>query len=397
LYPIAKAFLAQEVIWRVSSAKGKGPEDWETAIANFGAYFGINRRLFLARGGELLYLQICNALSTPPASVAELVAKLQQADPGSVSPDEADPRRLYASLQAGLSGLAESSVPAFERLVETIEDLDPETQRLLSREAEGDQGWLACEWCPRDSWQEGYLFAIELNRVLRASLGPVQRLDMLMMGCALQVLRSLCAQSARYADQVTRAKNPLGYAWVFAPMENAEQRARLASQRSLQRVQVLIQQALRIPALDENAQRSVNPPRDRLYTEADSKYGHKLFLSIGKRLGLIIPKRGAGARFVMTDALLRYLVLALLAPGERCTYEAFLARLHAHYGIAVQGAPLELANAWVGLGAAKATPTSDGAWLLEMLRASGFLTDLSDACAVVKNTYAPLAAKGEHA
>jgi len=395
--PLSPALLSQETIWNDTFARKNPISDWYECVGQFRQYFAVSRHRFLARGGELLYLQLCNALGTAPAAITDLVTVLRQADPASVSAAEADPRQLHASLQAVLNGLTQSSAPAFERLVETIENLDPETQRLLSRRGDADQGWLACEWCPRDSWREGYLLAIELNRVLRASLGPVQRLDMLMAGCALQVLRSLCAQSVRYADNMPKAANPLGYAWVFTPVESADRRARRASQRSVQQVQVLIQQALRHPALVENASRSVKAPAESLYREADSKYGHKLFLSIGKRLGLIIPKRGPGARFVMTDMLLRYLVLALLAPGERCTYESFLARMHAHYGIAVEGAPLELAAAWTGMGAAKSAPASDGAWLPEMLRASGFLTDLSDACAVVRNTYAPLMAEGEDA
>ena len=90
--------------------------------------------------------------------------------------------------------------------------------------------------------------------------------------------------------------------------------------------------ALRHKDLEENARQS----NKDLYKEADTKYGHKFFLSLGKKLEVIIPFRGPGARFIMTDRLMRYLV-AVLLPGERCTYEEFLHRLYQHYGIAVEG------------------------------------------------------------
>ncbi len=43
-------------------------------------------------------------------------------------------------------------------------------------------------------WAEGYLFAVELARICRANIDPIERIELLTVGCALQVLRSLCAQ-----------------------------------------------------------------------------------------------------------------------------------------------------------------------------------------------------------
>mgnify|MGYP000944539147 FL=1 len=272
-------------------------------------------------------------------------------------------------------------------MIDLIENLDPETHRALNQADGRDQGWLSCEWCPEEGWPEGYLFAVELARVLQATLDPVERIEVLTTGCCLQVLRSLSAQSARYAGlPLTGA--PLGYCWLFAPAEGASRPLRLASQRNLQVVLGRIQKALRAPALEANAHGDTKPV-ETLYREADSKYGHKLFLALGKRLGLIIPKRGAGARFAMTEDVLRYLVLALLRPGERCTYDSFLNRLYLHYGIAIEGDLLSEAARWSDLPPTASIQPGRGSWLADALRAGGFLVQLSDACAVVRNTYAP--------
>ncbi len=384
--PATPAFLARETIWGATTAKRDGVAHWTTITNNLSRYFSMNRRDYLARGGEVLYLQVCNALAADRPALEQFVAHLRQAAPSCIAEEEADVPRLHALLTRGLATLSAYSA-GLDRLAQTIEDLDPDTKEAVARAQDGEDGWLACEWCPRESWPEGYLFAVELGRVLRARLDPIGRLQMLTIGCALQVLRSLCAQSARYAG-LPRTGAPLGYAWVLAPPEGAPPALKQASQRNLQVVQGRIQRALRAERLVENA-RLDRVPFERLYREADAKYGHKLFLSLGKRLGLIVPHRGPGARFTMTEDILRYLVLALLRPGERCTYESLLRRVYLHHGIAVEGDGLAEATAWSGLPASRGMQPEDGGWLAAGLRAGGFLTDLSDACSVVRNTYGP--------
>ncbi len=375
--PVSEAFITQETIWNETEARRSGVPDWQEAVSHLHRYFSVSRHRFLARGGELLYLQVCNALATDPSTIAPFAESLE----GCITAEEANPRSLHQALQAALAGLKGQGSPALSRLADLIEGLDPETQRAVDRARSNGEGWVGCEWCPRESWPEGYLFAIELSRVLRAVLDPVEQLEMLAVGCALQVLRSLCAQSARYAG-LERASAPLGYAWILTPLEGGPRPLRLASQSSLRVVERLIHHALRAEPLAKHAS---SASKD-LYPEADSKYGHKLFRSLGKRLGLIVPRRGPGARFTLTDRLLRYLVLALLRPGERCTYTAFIERLYLHYGIAIEGDRLNQAARWSGWTPNRSIQPGEPSWLHVALRAGGFLTELSDACSVVRNT-----------
>ena len=64
----------------------------------------------------------------------------------------------------------------------------------------GERRFTACGWCPEESWQEGFLFAIELLHLCQVAIDPVERIELLEIACALQLLRSLSAQSARYND-----------------------------------------------------------------------------------------------------------------------------------------------------------------------------------------------------
>ncbi|MGI5836576.1 MAG: hypothetical protein ACOX87_08830 [Chloroflexota bacterium] len=388
-FPVSSSLITQETIWNDSVAKREPVSHWELAIHRFHKYFTVSRHRFLARGGELLYLQLCNALFRNKAEIDDFVARLRADDPGSISDDESDPMRLHALLEQGLSRLRGSHTAPFDRLVDFVEGLDPETSRRVNEEPLG-AGWLSCEWCPEESWREGYLFAVELSRLLSAGLDPVERLNLLITGCALQVLRSLSAQSARYAPAPAGigAENLLGYAWLFTPRDGASKPLRLAAQRNLEVVLGQIQQALRTPALRENARKDPDTrmTEEKLYKEADTKYGHKMFISQGKKLGIIVPYQGPGPRFTMTDGMLRYLVLTLMRPGERSEYDDFLRRLYFHYGVAIEGEQLARAVAWTGLPANRTVQPEEG-WLAEALRAGGFLAELSDACSIVRNSY----------
>jgi hypothetical protein len=380
-YPISTSLLTQETIWNETYAKNNPIDCWINSLKRFHKYYSVSKHRFMSRGGELLYLQLCNVFATDQTKVISF-AEIMNLDN-----EESDLTKLHHSLQDGLQKLSGNDMDAFNRLVDYIELLDKDTHDLTNKESE----YLTCEWCPRDSWREAYLFAVEINRLLAASLDPVERLDLLMIGCSLQVMRSLCAQSVRYAKNFHPEGNGsmLGYAWIFSSSGLSSRQQRIISHQNLLANQGLIQKALRHDALRENAERHPDPRKtvETLYREADDRYGHKLLLSLGKKLGIIAPRTGPGARFIMTDKVLRYMVLVLLKPGERCTYDEFRRRLYRHYGIAVEGEELTDAVLWSDLPDNSSMQPQEGSWLAEMLRAGGFLNELSDACSIVRNTF----------
>ncbi len=377
-FPITTKFLTQETIWNESAARRNQVNSWHEAI-NSNSYFNTHKHIFMARGGELLYLQLCNYFSTEPLKVIEFAKKLE------LPTHEAAPEQLFDSLQKNIKVLQSPYTKPLDRLVGLFEKLDEETSEAVNSAVEE----LQCEWCPQESWQEGLLFAVEINRLMESVLDPVERIELFSTGCALQVLRSLCAQSIRFADHEGRFAGGgiLGYSWLFTPADSSSRQQRLASQRNLQMIMGLIQSALRNDLLIQNA--TMHPRKDKevLLKEADTRYGHKLFLYLGKKLGIIAPFKGPGARLIMTDELLRYLVLVLLRPGESCEYSDFLKRLYLQYGIAVEGQQLDDAVAWSGLPPSSSVKPENGSWLSDMLRAGGFLVELSDGCSIVANEF----------
>lgn len=376
-FPLTMGLITRETIWGASKAKGVNLT-WQDSLLEMKKYYTWQKRNFMARGGELLYLQICNAFTCEENDVFRFLQS------NGIIVECNSNEQLYISIVDGFHKMQNILLNPFERLIDFVENLDPESSVISNEKAD----WQTCEWCPQESWREGYLFAVELNRLLHATLDPVDRLEMVVIGCGLQVLRSLCAQSVRYAGNFAEAGTggALGYAWVFSHPNSPERGPKVISQRNLLAVQSLIQKAIRHEALAQNAAKG---PKNLevYYKEADSKYGHKLFLSLGKKLGIIVPLKGKGARFILTDKIVRYLVLTMLLPGEKCTYDEFLKRIYSHFGMAVGGEQFTDATIWSGLPERSSTHSLSFSWFREMLRAGGFLTDLSDGCPIVENPF----------
>jgi hypothetical protein len=369
--PVSPGVLASETIWKNTGATKAGVTSWDEALP----FFDSSQRVFLARGGELLYLQTCNALRQSDATIASWIKQNQFAFAG----EESSPALLYDILTKTLPRITNQSPPGLEELASWIDQLNSQS----APEPE-NQKRAKCGWCPEESWSEGYLFAVELARICRANIDPIERIELLVIGCALQVLRSLCAQSVRYdagLDEDRKVKGgALGFAWIVAGPTQRDRASWKLSERNLMSIQNLIYTALRhddILALTD----------EKDYAEADRRYGHKLFLSLAKKIGFVVPQRGPGAHFTLNDKILRYLVLALVRPGQKCTLDSFKSALYQHYGMAFAGEQLKQASRWSDLTPLEDAISPSASWFEEMLRTAGFLIHLSDACSLVHNPF----------
>jgi hypothetical protein len=370
--PISPGVLAGETIWKNVAATREGVTSWDEAVP----FFDSRQRLFLARGGELLYLQVCNALRQNESLISTWIEEKHLGFAG----DEATPALLYEVLSKALPRITNQCPPGLEELASWIDQLDSQT----TTETAAHNARAECGWCPEKSWAEGYLFAVELTRICRANIDPIERIELLVIGCVLQVLRSLCAQSVRYDTRVDESREAnggaLGFAWIVASSSQGDRASWKLSERNLLSVQNLIYSALR--------HQDIRQPTDEDdYAEADRRYGHKLFLSLAKKIGFVVPQRGPSAHFTLNDKILRYLVLALVRPGQKCTLDTFKSELYTHYGMAFAGDQLKKACRWSELAPLEDAISPSAIWFEEMLRTAGFLVHLSDACSLVHNPF----------
>ena len=366
-------------IWRVTAARAGEVNGWDSALD----YFSHTQQLFLARSGALLFLQILNALRTDKDEIQKW------ADRSGLSLDqrESSPVHLHGAITKALDSVLNACPATVGKLAEF---LDTGVEKQTAARTDFQSGsytprFASCGWCPQESWPEGLLFAIEILRLCEAVIDPIERLEMLEIACAMQVLRSLCAQSVRYVPNTIRLGNdisPLNYVWAFSDPAGSRTVTKQISRRNVNAIQRLIHDAVRNPHLHIGLEGLTDKDRKRITDDVDKRYGHKLFLTIAKRIGLIVPKRGAGARFVFNDKILRFLVLSVLRPGERVTYDTFKKLLLAHYGIAVDDAGLSASCEWSGTSRLTTLGGNSDEWLIEMLNAAGVLIRLSDSCSL---------------
>lgn len=386
--PVSRRMLAGETLWNQTAARRAGVQDWDSVVDRFLHFFSFGRHRFLARGGELLYLQLCNALSKDEA---DILAWASQAGL-SLSQREASPSALLMALEQAIASVLDACPETVGKLAEFLDcGVDSDTARQTDFQSGTiTPRFTSCGWCPQESWPEGLLFAIELLRLSEAVIDPIERLEMLEIACAMQVLRSLCAQGVRYSTSPTILQNyvsPLKYVWAFSDPAGGQIVSKQISRRNVNAIQRLIYEAVRhsdmhsgLGGLNEKELKSVT-------ADMDKRYGYKLFVTIAKRIGLIVPKRGAGARFIFNDKILRFLVLSLLRPGERVTYDTFKKLLLTHYGIAVDDAGLAASCEWSGTSRLSTLGGDSDEWLIEMLNAAGVLIRLSDSCSLVRNPF----------
>ncbi|MBT3376947.1 MAG: hypothetical protein HN976_40665 [Lentisphaerae bacterium] len=394
--PFTRQVLAAETIWNETKAAKDEVETWAdvTAPDRFLRYFSLGRHRFLARGGELLYLQACNMLSQDSDAVAEW----NRVSEAGLRPDECDPVRLHSLFADAVNRILDECPGTVGKLVDFIDSgVNSDTSSATDRDKDGAPRTTSCGWCPSDSWKESLLFVVQFVRICDAAVDPIERLELLELACGLQVLRSLCTQSRRYVAWANGAgpSAPLGYLWAISDPEGNHDIAKQISKRSVQSNQRMIHDAIRhtdiLRTVEEQKESDAANPKVKAwknpYAEADKVYGHKLFLSTAKRIGLIVPRQGTGARFVLNDRLLRCIVMSVVPPGQRVTYETFKRLVLSHFGMAVDDEALCHACAWAGTGRLSTLGGHSDEWLVSMLNAAGMLVRLSDSCSLVLNPF----------
>ncbi len=375
--PVCEGFLAGETIWNEAEARRHPPSSWEVLLDDFQTYLTMNKHRFLARGGEVLYLQLCNALRQPEEKIKSWVLETSVA----IEPQEQNPEWLHGELQRELGALMEHCPRTVTDIANFI-DRGVETDTANATDTkDGAPRFVDAGWCPADSWQEGYLFAIDLLRLCKADLDVIERLKLLETACAMQTLRSIAMQSAR-SYQPERVASWPGYRLGVSAPDEKRTAVKRISQHTVKTIEKLIYRAIRSDVVEVRADEE---KWGKLLKEADTRYGSKLFISTAKRIGLLVPRRGPGARFTLNEHLLRFLVVTIVPIGGRLTLDRFKELAESRHGLVFDAMGFTRASQWAD-GVSDIHLGSDcDIWLQDMLEAAGLLQHLSDSCALVAN------------
>ena len=366
--PVSTRLLSRELDWLHSKAnRDLKLMEWKDSEKHFAK----DRHNFMARGGELLFLQLANLFAEP--SAPELLELTSRAEYQHLSMLRL--KDIERDISEALRIVLEDAVRPLNALVDLVE------KRLCSLAFENDESPASLGWVPAVTRSEALFFAFEIKNICSLNLSSLEKLDLLQMLCCFQVLRSLCFQSARVDGNACLTQGFSGnYAWIVsnpeAPPKSAE---RQMARTTLSRIEATLYRVLR----DERLKLADSRGSMR---EAD-EHGFKIFKKIAKEIGLVVPKNGSGERFVLHPGLLRFLVAALVKPGEYLRLTEFYKRVFAHYGIALGGEPLATAMSWLSGDENEKSYGLDvsTAWVEEALQQGGFLIELSDAVSIVHN------------
>ena len=390
-FPFCQSALCGEVIWNAALARRARLQLWGDVIAGFSTYFGQGKHVIFCRGGEALYLQICNTLSQSQDEIAGWIHDHVSEDyPLGLTELEQNPKQLHQALQTGFSdffGLTPRPLDEVMAFVDT--GVDSETAQKSDFDNDGQPRGVKCGWVPQESWREGYLFAVELHRVLSANVGIMEKVELLQMACALQVMRSLVAQSYRHSKTPSTVSDGFDYRVLISNSETRKRKIKNFSAQSHVEIAREIQQVIRIPEIfNEVSEQCHGDPVEirNCYRRADNQYGFKLYRKIGKSIGLIVPPTGGRMRYTLNDKLLKYLIVSMM-PQERMTLDTFKKQIELHHGFVFNLKGLLPSRNWKDRGNELSDMESSDAYLERMLDACGVLVRLSDSCSLVKNPY----------
>ena len=166
--PFCRELLCGEEIWNATKARSDGPADWDEVLDNFSDFFDGSKHIVLARSGESLYLQICNALTQTKDEVVEEILSR----PGiSLSTSEATPSLLKENLTKALASFFDATPKSLSDIIRFVDtSTDERTWKKSDYSGERPRS-VSCGWIPQKSWTEGYLFAVEMKRLLSANIG----------------------------------------------------------------------------------------------------------------------------------------------------------------------------------------------------------------------------------
>ncbi|WP_409268570.1 hypothetical protein [Massilia sp. BHUDP2] len=383
--PASETLLAREILWEHGGAQGAAREPnmtWDEALR--GPYFNTSAHSYMARGGELLYLQLTSLFNGYKGQGFHALFPPEECNTYGHLHSVTDLSTLRSRLQAGLKQVLHESDQAIGPLGEFIR----ETFEEAGVESEGRSDTADLGWVPTNTATEASLFAWEIDNICRAERSGLQKISLLRDLCVLHVMRTLCFQSARVAHSAATERFVGNYAWIVSPSgEQASDNTKKIAVNAYVEIENLLYESLRVyEDYDDGVEPAATEAREKWLNGGDDNV-LRLFRKIGKQVGVVVPRNGPGMRMTLPPPIVRLLVAALIPPGTRIQLDKFYDRIYAHYGLAINQDMIQLALASSRTQHASDAFGIDSSWFEEELRRGGYLIPLSDAVALVLNPY----------
>lgn len=329
-------------------------EGYDREDTFYDSSFDLKRHNFLARGGELYYIHLLQALDNDKEKKAILQKLL---------------RHLLTDKSGDFSALANWIQSTWEN----EKKLDPE--KLVETMTMG--------YIPYGAYKHSGLLAVEeLTLFLSNQLHPVKRIEILAKGIMLQIMRM---QTERTEEYLKCERMP----WIVDMRGKANATMRQLSADSYSSISESFSSAINKYLVSQREQGAdIDLTEEyKLYVKA-RKESLDVFKSRGKEIQCIIPTNGPMERFSISEDLLKFLVLSIVPAKGRMDLDTFLSKLYEHFSFVIgpkeykqsnKNAHMDvnLTNSFIGNKEA----------FQSFLKDAGFLKALSDATSIVVNPY----------
>lgn len=337
--------------------EGMGVKSWRKKLdfqigeADIDQKFDFHKYTYMCRGGEIYYLHLLSAVNQFPEYAGRIETRLKS-----------------------MIG----SFPQFSYLCNFVQNtwddymLVPlEDKKTLSKEL---------TVIPASYEKRNEYTLSELNNFLNSKSHPFEKMEILANGIILQMLRMmyLAASTDSESNCWVVDVNCKGY-------ESAETK-KLAISAFNHNEEVICKYLYR--GLEElRVELGITDDQKAIKDAADDSY--RLFRKLGKNIGIVIPAKGPGMRFSLSEDVIKFLVLSIIPPQKMITLDEFIGLLYAHYGIVIGPGQYrqEMEKGSVkNIGNLSFLEENKLAFS-QKLKECGFLRDLSDATAIVENPY----------
>lgn len=337
--------------------EGMGVKSWRKKLdfqigdADIDQKFDFHKYTYMCRGGEIYYLHLLNAVNQFP-NYAELIET-----------------RLKEMI---------GSFPQFSYLCDFVQRtwddymlVPPEDKKTLSKELTAIPDSFGC--------RNEYTLS-ELTNFLNSKSHPFEKMDILANGIILQMLRMM------YLAAATDTESNCWVVDVNCRGYESTETKKLAIISFNHNEEVICNYLYR--GLEElRTELGITNDQKAIKDAANDSY--RLFRKLGKDIGIVIPAKGPGMRFSLSEDVIKFLVLSIIPPQKMITLDEFIDLLYAHYGIVIGPDQYRIE---MEKGSVK--QTGNLSFLQENKRAfsqklkdCGFLRDLSDATSIVENPY----------
>ena len=362
LLPIAPELIFCETIGnkkeRINLGKERETKDIKTNDTE--KKFECTRHSFMARGGELYYLSVLLGLEERKELRAPLERQLKQL--------------VHAVDSLGRLG------GVIQKKWEQQEDIQEEKQMQKYQ----------CDFIPLGCKKRGAYQCEELVNFLSASLNELDKMEYLGMGMMLQIFRMMHEQACIRAEI---KEKPLWLLDVSGGNKNIKKLSEQSYQEFTEALTAANIVGLKnIESIIEGNSRYRNcKSREdleiKLMKDAEvNTVG--VVKALGKEIRFIVPRTGARERMTVSEELVTFLVMALLKPNQKVTLDTFYQKLYEHFGIVIGGRQSSLYCKEKQIGQNYEIDFRENEQgFLQLLRESGYLRELSDATAIVINTY----------